>query len=145
PLASRWFPPAKQGLALAIAAAGNSGTVVTNLVAPRLAPSIGIGATFASAMAVVLVVFAAFALLAHEPPRVSLPSRPRLPSFKDGELRWMCLFYSITFGGYVGLSSFLPLLLRDRYGLTPITAGYVTAGLAFTGSAARPLGGFLAD
>src|SRR5436190_15175533 len=31
PLASRWFPPERQGLAMGVAAAGNSGTVVTNL------------------------------------------------------------------------------------------------------------------
>src|ERR1700679_600567 len=32
PLASRWFPPERQGLAMGIAAAGNRGTVVTHLV-----------------------------------------------------------------------------------------------------------------
>ena len=37
PLASRWYPPERQGLAMGVAAAGNSGTVITNLVAPRLA------------------------------------------------------------------------------------------------------------
>ena len=35
PLASRWYPPERQGLVMGIAAAGNSGTVVANLVAPR--------------------------------------------------------------------------------------------------------------
>jgi NNP family nitrate/nitrite transporter-like MFS transporter len=57
----------------------------------------------------------------------------------------MCLFYMITFGGYVGLSSFLPLFLRDSYGVTPIHAGFITGGLAFLGSASRPIGGIVAD
>jgi MFS transporter, NNP family, nitrate/nitrite transporter len=143
PLASRWFPPERQGLALGIAAAGNSGTVVTNLVAPRLAASIGVPSTFLVAMVVLAFVLVAFSLLAHEPPRPA--TRATFPSFRDTDLRWMCLFYMITFGGYVGLASFLPLLLRDTYGVTPIHAGFITGGLAFLGSASRPIGGILAD
>jgi NNP family nitrate/nitrite transporter-like MFS transporter len=143
PLASRWFPPERQGLALGIAAAGNSGTVVTNLVAPRLAASIGISSTFLVAMVVLAIVLSAFALLAHEPPRKA--ARVTLPSLRDADLRWMCLFYMITFGGYVGLSSFLPLFLRDSYGVTPVHAGFITGALAFLGSGSRPIGGIIAD
>ncbi len=58
---------------------------------------------------------------------------------------WFCLFYSVTFGGYVGLSSFLPLFLRDQQGLAASSAGVLTAAAAFVGSGARPLGGWLAD
>jgi NNP family nitrate/nitrite transporter-like MFS transporter len=83
-------------------------------------------------------------MLAHEPPRRA-PGRARLPSYRDTDLRWLCLFYMITFGGYVGLASFLPLFWRDAYGVAPIDAGYITAGLACAGSLARPLGGFIAD
>jgi len=143
PLASRWFPPERQGLAMGIAAAGNSGTVVTNLVAPRLVIAIGLGATFGVAMIALACVLVAFSALAHEPPRRT--TRPQFPSFRDPDLRWMCLFYAITFGGYVGLSSFLPLFFRDAYGVTPIHAGYMTAGLACAGSFARPIGGIIAD
>ncbi len=145
PLASRWFPPDRQGLAMGIAAAGNSGTVVSNLVAPRLAVSIGLGATFGTAMFALAVVLAAFTLLAHDPPKRSAPARFALSSLRDPDLRWMCLFYAITFGGYVGLSSFLPVFLRDGYGVSSIQAGYITAGLAFLGSLSRPLGGIIAD
>ncbi len=58
---------------------------------------------------------------------------------------WFCLFYSITFGGYLGLSSFLPLFLRDQHAVTPLMAGYITALAALVGSLVRPLGGYLAD
>ena len=37
PLASRWYPAERQGLVMGIAAAGNSGTVIANMFAPRLA------------------------------------------------------------------------------------------------------------
>ncbi|HEY5947963.1 MAG TPA: MFS transporter [Kofleriaceae bacterium] len=145
PLASRWFPPERQGLAMGIAAAGNSGTVVTNLVAPRLVIAIGLGATFGVAMIALATVLVAFSVLAHEPPRKVTPTPPRFPSFRDPDLRWLCLFYAITFGGYVGLSSFLPLFFRDAYGATPVHAGYMTAFLACAGSFARPIGGIIAD
>lgn len=143
PLASRWFPPERQGLAMGIAAAGNSGTVVTNLIAPRLVIAIGLGATFGVAMLALACVLVAFGVLAHEPPKRA--ARPQFPSLRDPDLRWLCLFYSITFGGYVGLSSFCPLFFRDAYGVTPIHAGYITAGLACAGSLARPIGGVIAD
>ena len=55
------------------------------------------------------------------------------------------MFYCVTFGGYVGLSSFLPLFLRDRFGVSPVAAGSLTALAALVGSLARPLGGYLAD
>ena len=64
---------------------------------------------------------------------------------READLWWFCLFYSVTFGGYVGLSSFLPLFLRDQQGLAASTAGLLTAAAAFVGSGARPLGGWLAD
>jgi NNP family nitrate/nitrite transporter-like MFS transporter len=143
PLASRWFPPERQGLAMGVAAAGNSGTAVTNIVAPRLAIAIGIGATFGVAMVALAIVLVLFAVLAKEAPRPAAASRR--PSLRDRDLRWMCLFYAITFGGYVGLASFLPLYLRDRYALSPVNAGYITASLAFLGSCARPIGGIISD
>src|SRR5690606_31257943 len=41
PLASRWYPPEHQGLALGIAGAGNSGTALAALFAPGLAQAFG--------------------------------------------------------------------------------------------------------
>src|SRR3954453_18742896 len=41
PLASRWYPAEHQGLAMGIAGAGNSGTVICALFAPRIAEQIG--------------------------------------------------------------------------------------------------------
>ena len=50
PLASRWYPPEHQGLAMGIAGAGNSGTVITTLAAPRLAEAYGWQAVFGLAL-----------------------------------------------------------------------------------------------
>lgn len=146
PLASRWYPPERQGLAMGIAAAGNSGTVLTNLVAPRLANVYGWHAVFGLAMVPLAVVLVAFALLARDTPAVTTrqPLRP-LALLQHPDLWWLCTFYAVTFGGYVGLSSFLPIFFRDQFAVTPVNAGYLTALAAFAGSGARPVGGWLAD
>ena len=57
----------------------------------------------------------------------------------------LCAAYAVTFGGFVGLSSFLPIFFHDQYGLDPVTAGTVTALCSLAGSLARPFGGYLAD
>ena len=144
PLASAWYPPARQGLVMGIAAAGNSGTVITNLLAPRLAASVGWQGVFGLAMFPLAVVLTTFALAAREAPPRPAAARRAAP-LGAADLWWFCLFYAVTFGGYVGLSSFLPLFLRDQHGVTIATAGMLTAGAAFVGSGIRPFGGWLAD
>jgi NNP family nitrate/nitrite transporter-like MFS transporter len=147
PLASHWYPPSRQGLVMGIAAAGNSGTVIANLVAPSLASIYGWHNVMGLAMVPLALVLLAFLLLAKDS-----PDRPRgqtigryLVALQHGDIWWFCLFYSVTFGGFVGLSSFLPLFLRNQYALSPVTAGLLTALLAFMGSTLRPFGGYLAD
>jgi NNP family nitrate/nitrite transporter-like MFS transporter len=147
PLASRWYPPRHQGLAMGIAGAGNSGTVITTLAAPRLAEAYGWHAVFGLALVPVTLALVAFALLAKEPPA---PERPltaagvrRVLAERDA---WrLCGLYAVTFGGFVGLASFLPILLHDQYGLTKVDAATVTAAGAALGSLLRPFGGHLAD
>lgn len=147
PLASRWYPPERQGLVMGIAAAGNSGTIIANLLAPRLAEVVGWHNVLGLAMAPLALVLVAFLLMAKERPRTSgeRPGGLDRSVLRSPDLWWFCLLYSVTFGGYVGWSSFLPILLRDEYGVSPITAGYLTAIAALAGSGVRPLGGYLAD
>lgn len=147
PLASRWYPPEKQGLAMGIAAAGNSGTIITNLLAPRLANAYGWHNVFVLAMIPLAIVLVAFLMLAKESPNQTKgqPFSKYLKIMRTADLWWFCLLYSVTFGGFVGLSSFLPLFFRDQYHVTPIQAGYLTALVAFVGSGIRPIGGWLAD
>jgi NNP family nitrate/nitrite transporter-like MFS transporter len=147
PLASRWYPPHRQGLVMGIAAAGNSGTAITNLLAPRLAAHFGWHNVLGLAMIPLAIVLLAFALLARDNPDQAKgqPLSSYLRALRQSDLWWFCLFYSVTFGGYVGLSSFLPLFYRDQYHVTPISAGYLTALAAICGSLVRPLGGYLAD
>lgn len=57
----------------------------------------------------------------------------------------MMLVYSITFGGFVGMSSYVSLLLTTQYQMSKIDAGLVMAALSFTGAMVRPVGGLIAD
>jgi NNP family nitrate/nitrite transporter-like MFS transporter len=76
------------------------------------------------------------------------PPKPVIAYFdllKTGDAWMLMLLYSVTFGGFVGLSSSLTIFFNSEYGLSPVTAGYFTAACVFAGSFARPFGGALAD
>lgn len=145
PLASRWYPPEHQGLAMGIAGAGNSGTIIAVLAAPRLAQFDGVGwhGVFGLAMLPVLATLIAFSWLAREVPR-RLPQRAATV-LREPDLWWFCGFYSVTFGGFVGLASFLGMFFHDQYGVGAVAAGTLTGLCVFAGSLIRPVGGFLAD
>src|SRR6267154_5843775 len=71
PLASRWYPPQYQGIALGIAGAGNSGTVFAALFAPVLAAAFGwinVLGLAAVPLAVALIVYIICAKDAPKPP-----------------------------------------------------------------------------
>jgi NNP family nitrate/nitrite transporter-like MFS transporter len=57
----------------------------------------------------------------------------------------MNLVYSITFGGFVGMSSYVSLLLTTQYAMSKVDAGLWMSAFAFTGAAIRPVGGWIAD
>lgn len=148
PLASRWYPPEYQGLALGIAGAGNSGTLIAALAAPRLAEHVTWHGVFGLAAIPVCLAWLTFAALAKEPPRpqsgTGVSSNP-FSLLQDPDARWLCSFYLVTFGGFVGLAGYMPIFFVDRFGLTKVTAAGFAALCAAAGSFLRPVGGTLAD
>lgn len=147
PLVSRWYPPEHQGLALGIAGAGNSGTLIAALAAPRLAEHVGWHGVLGLALIPVSVSWFAFLVLAKEPPRpATAAQRSGLVSLlSEPDARSLCGFYLVSFGGFVGLSSYLPIFFVDRFGLTKVTAAGFAALCAAAGSLLRPIGGRLSD
>jgi len=147
PLASHWYPPQYQGLAMGIAGAGNSGTALATFFAPRLAAVWGWHAVFGLALIPLLATFVFFFLFARESPHRPAP-RP-LHAYADvlclPDTWWFCLLYAITFGGFVGMSSFLGVFFQSQYGLSRVEAGNLSTLCVIAGSALRPLGGHLAD
>jgi NNP family nitrate/nitrite transporter-like MFS transporter len=147
PLASRWYPARFQGLALGIAGAGNSGTALATFFGPRLAEVWGWRPVFAFALVPVSLAWLLLWLVARDAPDPP-PPRPLnkyVSLLKTGDAWWFCLFYSVTFGGFVGLASFLSIFFHDQYGLSQVQAGNFTTLCVIAGSFVRPIGGYLAD
>ncbi|PQV65003.1 MFS transporter, NNP family, nitrate/nitrite transporter [Abditibacterium utsteinense] len=148
PLASRWYPPEHQGLAMGIAGAGNSGTVLTALFVPRIAKHFGDWhIVFGLAIIPIVLVWFIVALFAKDSPQKAAPRQwsEYTAVFREPDTLWFCLFYCVTFGGFVGLGSFLPTFFTDQYGLDKVGAGNLTALCVCAGSFVRPIGGYLAD
>ncbi len=147
PLASRWYPPQYQGVALGIAGAGNSGTVFASLFAPGLAAAFGWRNVLAFAAIPLIVAFGVYLVAAKDSPTAPPPKKwsEYLAVLRMGDAWWFMFFYAVTFGGFVGLASSLAIYFNTEYGLDAVKAGYFTAGCVFVGSFVRPIGGALAD
>jgi len=147
PLASRWYPPEHQGKAMGIAGMGNSGTVLASLFAPLLAKVFGWNAVLGLACIPLSIVFLVYLVLAKDAPGRPAPKTlsAYLEPLKTADAWWFMLFYSVTFGGFVGLASSLSIYFTETFNLTPVMAGYATAACVFVGSLVRPMGGALAD
>ncbi|MCI0462040.1 MAG: MFS transporter [Gemmataceae bacterium] len=147
PLASRWYPPKYQGLAMGIAGAGNSGTALATFFGPGLAETFGWQGVFGLALIPVVITLGLFTLLAKDSP--NQPAPKPLSAYgavlRQRDTWWFCLFYSVTFGGFVGLASFLSIFFHDQYELSRINAGYFTTLCVIAGSFLRPVGGYLSD
>jgi MFS transporter, NNP family, nitrate/nitrite transporter len=147
PLAGKWYPPEYQGLVMGIAGAGNSGTLIATLFAPRLAQKFGYANAFALAMLPVLLVIVLFALLAKDSPHRQKRLRwsDVASALRESDTAWFCFFYCFTFGGFVGLASFLAVFFHDQYDLAKVRAGDFTTIVVVAGSFLRPVGGWLSD
>ena len=145
-LGSGWFPPQHKGLAMGIAGAGNSGTVLAVLFAPPLATAYGWQAVYGLAAITMLLPMVVMAVLAKEPlDREHQSFRQHISCLfeKDG---WaFSLIYIVTFGGFIGLVTFLPTYFYDQFGVTKVEAGQLTMLAAVMGSGIRVIGGWISD
>lgn len=148
PLAGQWYPKEHQGLAMGIAGAGNSGTVLATLFANRLAQHFGSWEiVFGLAIIPIVLVFIYFSLFARNSP--NRPAPKRLSEYgnvlKQRDAWVFCALYCVTFGGFVGLANYLTIFFNAQYGLTAVQAADITTICVIAGSFFRPVGGFLAD
>jgi NNP family nitrate/nitrite transporter-like MFS transporter len=147
PQAGRWYPPNMQGVVMGLAGAGNVGTVLDALFAPRLAAAYGWRSVFGLAIipaVIVLVIYAVFSReAAVEIKRKKFSDYLHLLKQKDAH--WFCFYYTISFGGFVGLASSYVLYFKSEFGLPAIHAGDFAAICTFAGALLRPVGGAIAD
>jgi len=146
---ARWFERRQQGLAMGVFGAGNSGAAVTKFVAPALLVAYGwtmVPKVYAAAM---LVTALAFWLLSHHDERHVVSSavtvKKQLEALRDPRVWKYCQYYSIVFGGYVGLSLWMTKYYITEYGFNIQSAALLAACFSLPGGVLRAIGGWLSD
>jgi NNP family nitrate/nitrite transporter-like MFS transporter len=147
PQASRWYPPKFQGVVMGIAGAGNMGVVLDSMIVPTLAEKFGWQSVFGFLLIPLLIVLVIYAILVKDSPEKRAPVTWSNYGtlLKDADSWWFMFFYSITFGGFVGLGNALALYFTNWYHVSGVAAGMMVAMVVFAGSMFRPVGGYMAD
>ncbi|HEY1792059.1 MAG TPA: MFS transporter [Opitutaceae bacterium] len=147
PQAGGWYPPGMQGMVMGIAGAGNVGTVLDALLAPRLAAAYGWRTVFALALIPAAAVLVTYALFSRNPPARAKPRRLAryLSLLSEPDAHWFCFYYTVSFGGFVGLASSYVLYFKGDFGVPAVHAGDMAALCTCAGAMLRPVGGAIAD
>jgi len=146
---ARWFPKERQGFAMGIFGAGNSGAALTKFVAPALVVGFGwqmVPKVYAVAM---LVTAVAFWLFTYSDPAHKVSSgatlKQQLQVLKDPKVWRYCQYYSIVFGGYVALALWMTKYYITEYGFDIRIAALLAAAFSLPGGLLRAIGGWLSD
>ncbi len=146
PFVAEWTPPKRQGLALGIYGVGNIGTAVAAFSIPAIRDAAGqevAGLVFAAVIGAYALIWWSFA---RDVPGRQPKQQPYGEVLRSGwDLYRLSLFYFVTFGGFVAMAIYLPKLLTDWFDLSLTDAGLRAAGFTLLATAARPVGGVLAD
>lgn len=151
PYVARWFPKNRQGLAMGIFGAGNSGSALTKFVAPALIAAAGgtwtiVPQVYSVAMLVTAVLFWMFS--ATNPAHVSPAGatlKQQFAMLKDPRVWRYCQYYSVVFGGYVALALWMTKYYVGEYGFTIQSAALLAAVFSLPGGVLRALGGWISD
>jgi NNP family nitrate/nitrite transporter-like MFS transporter len=149
PYVARWFPKHRQGMAMGVYGAGNSGAAVNKFVAPVLVVAFGWTMVPQVYAAVMLGTLVLFWLFSHHDPKHVVSSRvtfgEQLQALKDPKVLKYCQYYSIVFGGYVALSLWMVQYYVGEYGLDIRVAALLAACFSLPGGVLRAVGGWLSD
>ncbi len=144
---SGWYPPEKQGTVLGVYGAGNVGQSLAAYGSPALAGVLGYVWGYRTFSVLLFAWLLVFLLFARNAPRrgPAKTLRELLLPLGDRQSWKLSLYYFLTFGGFVAMAVYLPILLTEIFKLTPRDAGARTAGFVLLATAMRPIGGWLAD
>jgi MFS transporter, NNP family, nitrate/nitrite transporter len=149
PYVARWFPKHRQGMAMGVYGAGNSGAAVNKFVAPALVVAFGWTMVPQVYAAVMLGAVLLFWFFSHDDPAHRVSSsvtwREQMRSLKDPVVLKYCQYYSIVFGGYVALSLWMVQYYVGEYGLDIRVAALLAACFSLPGGVLRAMGGWLSD
>ncbi|SSW67745.1 MFS transporter [Achromobacter agilis] len=151
PYVARWFPRSKQGLAMGVFGAGNSGSAITKFVAPALIAAAGgawviVPQVYAVALLVTAILFWLFS--SSDPShRVTSGASlsAQLAMLKDPRVWRYCQYYSVVFGGYVALALWMTKYYIGEYGFDMKLAALLAACFSLPGGVLRALGGWISD
>lgn len=146
---ARWFSKEKQGFAMGIFGAGNAGAALTKFIAPSLVVAYGwesVPKIYAIAMFVMVICYWIFT---YEDPDHKVSSsvtlRDQLATLKDPRVWKYCQYYSLVFGGFVGLSLWMTKYYISEYGFDLQTAALMAAIFVLPSGLVRALGGWFSD
>lgn len=147
---ARWFPRNRQGLAMGIFGAGNTGAAVTKLVAPAIVVAYGwamVPKVYAVLMLITAVLFWFFTFTNREHTATSaqVSVAEQLRVLKDPTVWRYSQYYSIVFGGYVALSLWMTRYYISEYGFDIKVAALLAAGFSIPGGLLRAIGGWFSD
>jgi MFS transporter, NNP family, nitrate/nitrite transporter len=149
PYVARWFPKNRQGMAMGIYGAGNSGAAINKFIAPALLVAFGwtvVPQTYAIVMLVTVVLFWLFS---YSDPSHLVSNQTKfvdqLRALRDPRVLKYCQYYSIVFGGYVALSLWMVQYYVGEYGLNIQTAALLAACFSLPGGVLRAVGGLMSD
>ena len=147
---ARWFPKERQGLAMGIFGAGNTGAAVNKLVAPSIVVAFGwamVPQVYAVLMLVIAIAFWFFTYTdeEHSTGSAQVGVREQLMVLKDPTVWRYSQYYSIVFGGYVALSLWMTKYYISEYGFDIQSAAVLAAAFSIPGGVLRAVGGWFSD
>ncbi len=150
PYVARWFPRSRQGLAMGIFGAGNSGAALTKFAAPVLILAAGsweiVPKVYSVAMLVTAVLFWLFSRSNPAHRSTSATSwRAQMQMLRDPRVWRYSQYYSVVFGGYVALALWMTRYYIGEYGFDIKNAAFLAACFSLPGGVLRAIGGWISD
>ena len=149
PYVARWFPKNRQGMAMGVFGAGNSGAAVNKFVAPVLLVAFGWAMVPQVYAVIMLGALVLFWLFSYSDPSHLMPSHVKFSDqiklLKDPKVIKYCQYYSIVFGGYVALSLWMVQYYVGEFGLDIRVAALLATAFSLPGGVLRAFGGVLSD
>ncbi|ABI55548.1 MFS transporter [Alkalilimnicola ehrlichii MLHE-1] len=146
---AKWFPRERQGLAMGVFGAGNAGAAVTKYVAPTIIVVLSWQAVSNIYAAIVVVTAILFWFFTYTNPEHRTADAPKLREqiavLNDPKVWKYCQYYSVVFGGYVGVSLYLTRYYMLEYGVGIQLAALIATIFVLPSGVIRAFGGWLSD
>lgn len=149
PYVAKWFDREHQGFAMGIFGAGNAGSALNKFIAPALILSFGWAIVPTVYTLILLGSAIIFWFTTYSDPAhlvsSSVKLKDQLRLMKDPAVLRYSQYYSVVFGGYVGLALWMVNYYVQEYGFDLKHAAFLAACFSLPGGVLRALGGWLSD